>query len=145
MAFFPKIIFLRKKKKKIFQPPHWPQLRPPTGLEIHFFLGWPKLLITYVLICVVTTHSVHTTTSCECDTWHVRLSIKIILFPVEQPRGSKRCDWRLFFSFFSKNGQYFPTKKKIKWEKKKIAAARLASIFATHWTGNTFFMDSLRH
>ena len=39
----------------------------------------------------------------------------------------------LFFS--SKIGQYFH------W-KKKIVAARLASILATRWTGNIFFMDS---
>ena len=45
--------------------------------------------------------------------------------------------------FFSKNGQYFPTKKKKKW-KKKFAAARLAFILTTRWTGNRlFFMDSL--
>ena len=34
--------------------------------------------------------------------------------------------------------------KKLKWKKKKIAAARLASILATRCTGNRFFfMDSL--
>ena len=54
-----------------------------------------------------------------------------------------------FFSFLQKtffppkNGQYFPTNKTKKVEK-KIAAARLASILVTRWTGNRlFFMDSL--
>ena len=59
---------------------------------------------------------------------------------MEQPIVYKRADWGLLFSFFSppKNGQYFPTKKK------KIAAARLATITATRWTGNRlFFVDSL--
>ena len=53
-----------------------------------------------------------------------------------------------FFSFFSfffpKIDNIFMEKKKIKWKKKKIAAARLASILATRCTGNRiFFMDSL--
>ena len=48
-----------------------------------------------------------------------------------------------FFFPFSKNWQYFPTKKK-KGGETKIAAARLALILATCWTGNRlFFMDSL--
>ena len=48
------------------------------------------------------------------------------------------------FFHFSKNGQYFPTKKKSE-RKKKIAAGRLASILATPWTGNRLFlMDSLK-
>ena len=46
-----------------------------------------------------------------------------------------------FFHFCKKNGQYFHGKKS---GEKKIAAARLASIIATCWTGNRFFfMDSL--
>ena len=51
-----------------------------------------------------------------------------------------RCEWELFFSFlqrtffFSKNGQYFPTKKKLR--EKKNAASLLASKKDTRWTGN---------
>ena len=62
-----------------------------------------------------------------------------------------RLETSFFFNFAtkkkeSKNGQYFPTKKKTKKVgKNKIAAARLASILATRWTGNRlFFMDSPR-
>ena len=47
--------------------------------------------------------------------------------------------------FFLKVDNIFLQKKKLKRKKKKIAAARLAFILATRWTGNTiFFMDSLR-
>ena len=31
----------------------------------------------------------------------------------------KRCDWGFFFFHFSKNGQYFPTKKKKKLKRSK--------------------------
>ena len=74
-----------------------------------------------------------------------RLSIKIILFPVDRPGDLKRCDWRHFFSFllnniFPKNGQYFHGKKEVEFF---FAAARLASTLATRCTGNRFcFMDS---
>ena len=80
--------------------------------------------------------------------WHfvVRLSIKIIMFS-GKPAGwlKKGATGDFFFPFcnffFSKNGQYFATKKKVK----KNAVARLALILATCWTGNKlFFMDSLR-
>ena len=42
----------------------------------------------------------------------LRLSIKIILFPVDRPGGSKRCGWKLFFSFFQKLTIF-------SWKKKK--------------------------
>ena len=81
---------------------------------------------------------------------HVRLSIKIILFPVDQPGGSKRCDWRLFhfcrifLIFFLQKWTIFSWKTKKSGEKNKFAAARLASILATRCTGNRiFFMDRL--
>ena len=41
--------------------------------------------------------------------------------------------------FFSKNGQYFPTKKKNLGKKKKNAASLLASKTDTRWTGNRSF------
>ena len=80
----------------------------------------------------------------------VRLSIKIILFPVDRPSGSKRCDWRIFFSILQKKKNLkmdnISMENKKKSGKKKIAAARLASILATRWTGNRIvFMDSLRY
>ena len=57
----------------------------------------------------------------------------------------KKVRLETFFLHFSKNGQYF-LRKKEKWKKKKkIAAARLASILATRCTGNRIFcMDSLK-
>ena len=49
-----------------------------------------------------------------------------------------------FFSFLQKKIKFMEEKKK--WKKKKFAAARLASILATRWTGNRFFfMDSLEY
>ena len=48
----------------------------------------------------------------------------------------------LFYFFFLKMDNIFMEKKK-RVEKEKNAAARLASILATRWTGNRFvFMDS---
>ena len=47
-----------------------------------------------------------------------RLSIKIILFPVDRRVAKKGTTGDFFFHFFSKNGQYFHGKKK--WKKKKL-------------------------
>ena len=47
-----------------------------------------------------------------------------------------RADWEVFPSVFR---YYFLTKKRKKEKKKDFAAARLATISATHWTGNKLF------
>ena len=70
----------------------------------------------------------------------IRLSIKIIMFPVGRVAKKGATGDFFFFHFckkkkHSKNGQYFPTKKKI------IAAAQLSSILATRWTGNRLFFN----
>ena len=46
--------------------------------------------------------------------------------------------------FFSKIGQYFPTKKKLKWEKKQ-KCGRPTGFYFSHWLDRkpTFFMDGL--
>ena len=55
----------------------------------------------------------------------------------------KKVRLETFFSILQKMDNIFMEKKK-RVEKKKIAAARLASILATRWTGNIiFFMNSL--
>ena len=63
----------------------------------------------------------------------------------------KKVRLETFFFIFAKKNIFFQKltifswKKKIKWKKKKIAAARLALILATRCTGNRiFFMDSPR-
>ena len=75
-----------------------------------------------------------------------RLSIKIILFPVQRLKKVRLETFFLIFGFFSpqKLTKFSWRKKKVK-KKKKIAAARLASILATRCTGNRIvFMDSPR-
>ena len=37
----------------------------------------------------------------------IGLSIKIFLFQVDQPGGGKKCDWKLFLSFFLKLDNIF--------------------------------------
>ena len=70
--------------------------------------------------------------------------LKEILFPVQRPGVYITAEWELFFSFCQKVGskfQHFLTRKKTKNGRGgDFAAARLATISATRWTGNKLFL-----
>ena len=67
------------------------------------------------------------------------LSIKIIMFPVYRSGEYIRAEWELFFLFFSIFLKYFFQTLFSPGKNKYFAAARLATILATRWTGNRLF------
>ena len=82
-----------------------------------------------------------------------RPPLKKILFPVQRPGVYITAEWDFFFFILPKKyflGQNFiiflpPPPQKKKEKKKDFAAARLATISATRWTGNkVFFKGGLR-
>ena len=71
----------------------------------------------------------------------IRPPLKKKLFPVQRPGDFITAEWELFFFilpifFFWSRFHNFLTKKK---EKKNFAAARLATISPTRYTGNKLF------
>ena len=75
----------------------------------------------------------------------VRPPLKIILFPVHRPGELKSAEWIHFFHIseiiFSSIFHIISIqRKKYIEKKKKFAASRLATIIATRWTGNKFFL-----
>ena len=67
-----------------------------------------------------------------------------MLFPVQRPGEDITAEWELFFSFCNFFHLFFRKKKDIFLPKKRrgkkdIAAAQLATISATRWTGNNIF------
>ena len=77
---------------------------------------------------------------------YFRPLLEKMLFLVQRPGESNRADGKLFFQFsiffFTKKNSVLllPNKKKRK-KKEEIAAARVAIISATRWTGNKLFLQ----
>ena len=81
----------------------------------------------------------------SCCYGTIRPPLKKSLFPVHRPGGYFLADWEHFFLdfldffFFGQDFIIFLQKKKKKKKKKDFAAARLATISATRYTGNKLF------
>ena len=64
--------------------------------------------------------------------------LKKMLFPVQRPGEHITAEWELFYFFWSTISS-FSYQKKPPEKKKDFAAARVAIISATRWTGNKLF------
>ena len=76
------------------------------------------------------------------STGHKATLTKKEVFPVERPDGNISAIGTLFFSFFFQFSIFFPINIQHFSHTKKIAAARVAIISATRWTGNKYFVNA---